>query len=141
MQFIKIFDRLMSEVLSLYWIKLLKLEKNYLVTNRITSVYKLPQMHTSPLRIQRSLMWVQQTAVAFSFLSINCFCSYFFFSHKQAELEVHLLWNCKEEIFFTDCRILWSASFKMFSISFWRHCLNYVRNWSLLFFLKFSVKV
>lgn len=79
MQFIKIFDKLMSEVLSLYWIKLLKLEKNYLVTNRITSVYKLPQMHTSPLRIQRSLIWVQQTAVAFSFLSINCFCSYFLF--------------------------------------------------------------
>lgn len=34
----------MSEVLSLYWIKLLKLEKNYLVTNRITSVYKLHWM-------------------------------------------------------------------------------------------------
>lgn len=34
----------MSEVLSLYWIKLLKLEKNYLVTNRITSVYKLHRM-------------------------------------------------------------------------------------------------
>lgn len=44
MQFIKILNRIMSEVLSLYWIKLLKLEKNYLVTNRITSVYKLHRM-------------------------------------------------------------------------------------------------
>lgn len=66
MQFIKIFDRLMSEVLSLYWIKLLKLEKNYLVTNRITSVYKLQSIKDSKI---------------FDVGSANC-CCFLFLVHK-----------------------------------------------------------